>query len=159
MPPSVLCRDWQPATPDRMPVLGVPEGAYLEQASPEGLAAFERQVATLEQAGYTVRRVPALDDIAAITERHTWMTTAEMAAIHADWFPAHEAKYRPVTAETYPARGAGDAGATGGGAGEPDDGARGDAVTDGRARHRPLGLPARARPRAGGHRSQPATRR
>jgi Asp-tRNA(Asn)/Glu-tRNA(Gln) amidotransferase A subunit family amidase len=101
MAAAVLCRDWQPATPDRAPVLGVPEGAYLEQASPEGLEAFEQQVVTLEQAGYIVRRVPALDDIAAITERHTWMATAEMAAIHADWFPAHQAKYRPVTAETY----------------------------------------------------------
>ncbi|MGI8856814.1 MAG: amidase family protein [Thermomicrobiales bacterium] len=98
---SVLCRDWQGATPDRTPVLGVPEGAYLAQASPEGLAAFEGHLAALAQAGYTVQRVPALDDIAKITERHTWMTTAEMAAMHADWFPAHEAKYRTVTAETY----------------------------------------------------------
>ncbi|MCA1725650.1 MAG: amidase, partial [Thermomicrobia bacterium] len=51
--------------------------------------------------GYIVKRVPALDDIAAITERHNWMTTAEMAALHRQWFPIHEAKYRPVTAETY----------------------------------------------------------
>ena len=62
-----------------------------------------------------MRRVPALGDIVAITERHTWMTTAEMAAMHADWFPAHQAKYRPVTAETYQRGTAGDAGATGGG--------------------------------------------
>ena len=98
---SVLCRDWQPATPGHKPVLGVPEGAYLQQASAEGLAAFAQQIALLEGAGYTVRHIPALDDIAAITERHTWMATAEMAAIHADWFPVHHAKYRPVTAETY----------------------------------------------------------
>ncbi len=98
---SVLCESWQPANADRLPVLGVPEGAYLAQASAEGLAAFEAQRTALEQADYTVTRVPALDDIAAIAERHTWMTTAEMAAMHADWFPTHEAKYRPVTAETY----------------------------------------------------------
>ncbi|MHB8644978.1 MAG: amidase [Thermomicrobiales bacterium] len=98
---AVLCRDWNPMTVDRKPVLGVPEGAYLAQAETEGLAAFEGQIATLQEAGYTVRRISALDDIAAITERHTWMTTAEMAAVHRDWFPAHEAKYRPVTAETF----------------------------------------------------------
>jgi len=98
---SVLCRDWRPATASEKPILGVPEGAYLAQASPEGLAAFERQIVSLQEAGYTVKRIPALDDIAAITERHTWMTTAEMAALHRDWFPAHEAKYRPVTAETF----------------------------------------------------------
>lgn len=98
---SVVCRDWQPATVDGKPVLGVPEGAYLAQASPEGLAAFEQQIALLERAGYIVKRVPALDDIAAITERHNAMTAAEMAAVHANWFPEHEAKYRPVTAETF----------------------------------------------------------
>ncbi len=98
---SVVCRDWQPATVSGKPILGVPEGAYLAQASPEGLAAFARQIGKLQQAGYTVKRVPALDDIATIAERHTWMTTAEMAAMHRDWFPVHEAKYRPVTAETF----------------------------------------------------------
>lgn len=98
---SVVCHDWQAVTADRQPVLGVPEGAYLAQASPEGLAAFERHVTLLQQAGYTVKRIAALDDIAEITERHTWMTTAEMAATHKEWFPEHEAKYRPVTAETF----------------------------------------------------------
>jgi len=98
---SVLCRDWHPVTGSEKPVLGVPEGAYLAQASPEGLAAFARQIATLQEAGYTLKRVPALDDIVAIAERHNWMTTAEMAALHREWFPAHEAKYRPVTAETF----------------------------------------------------------
>ncbi len=98
---AVLCRDWRPAMNDRNPVLGVPEGAYLAQASAEGLAAFEGQIGELQRAGYTVKRVAALDDIAAIAERHTWMTTAEMAAMHRDWFPEHEAQYRPVTAETF----------------------------------------------------------
>ncbi len=98
---SVLCRDWQPAAESRRPVLGMPEGAYLAQSSPEGLAAFAQQITMLQEAGYIVKRVAALDDIAAITERHTWMTTAEMAALHKDWFPEHEANYRPVTAETF----------------------------------------------------------
>ena len=98
---SVVCRNWKPANAGGRPVLGVPEGAYLAQASPEGLAAFARQIALLERAGYTVRHVPVLDDIAAITERHNWMTAAEMASVHAAWFPQHEAKYRPVTAETF----------------------------------------------------------
>ncbi|MDQ6601238.1 MAG: amidase, partial [Chloroflexota bacterium] len=66
---SVLCHDWKPATASGKPVLGVPDGAYLAQASPEGLAAFARQIVSLQEAGYTVKRVPALDDIAAITER------------------------------------------------------------------------------------------
>lgn len=97
----VLCRDWRSLAADRTPTLAVPEGAYLAQASPEGLEAFERHLKSLEKAGYTVMRIPALDDISAIAERHRWMTTAEMAAVHREWFPVHEAKYRPVTAETF----------------------------------------------------------
>lgn len=94
---SVLCEGWQPVMAHNLPVLGVPEGAYLRQASEEGLAALERQVATLAAAGYTVKRVPALDDIAAIAERHTAMNMAEAAAVHCDWYPQYADTYRPVT--------------------------------------------------------------
>ncbi len=94
---SVLCEGWQPVTAQNLPVLGVPEGAYLAQASEEGRDALERQVAALVAAGYTVKRVPALDDIAAVAERHTAMNMAEAAAVHRDWFPQHEADYRPIT--------------------------------------------------------------
>jgi Asp-tRNA(Asn)/Glu-tRNA(Gln) amidotransferase A subunit family amidase len=94
---SVLCREWRSATPERRPVLAVPEGAYLQQASEEGLAALARQIATLEGAEYTVKHIPALDDIAAIAERHGWMNQAEAAAVHRDWYAAHAEKYRPVT--------------------------------------------------------------
>ncbi len=98
---SVLCRDWRDdlaARPGRRPVLGVPEGAYLRQAAPDGLAAFERQAARLAAAGYTVRRVPALGDIGAINRRHTRLAYAELAAAHRDWFAAHAGRYRPRTA-------------------------------------------------------------
>lgn len=94
---SVMCRDWHPVMADRRPVLAVPEGAYLQQAEAEGLAAFARHVEVLEGAGYTVKHIPALDDIAAIAERHGWMNKAEAAAVHRDWYPAHAEKYRPVT--------------------------------------------------------------
>jgi Asp-tRNA(Asn)/Glu-tRNA(Gln) amidotransferase A subunit family amidase len=41
---GALCEAWQPekvSTEGRLPVLGLPQGAYLEQATPEGLADFE----------------------------------------------------------------------------------------------------------------------
>ena len=98
---SALCRDWSGGGGARMPVLGVPDGPYLAQAEPEGLAALERQVAQLQDAGYAVRRIPAFGDIAQIAERHGWMNAAEMAMVHADWFPQHVEKYRPVTADTF----------------------------------------------------------
>src|SRR5256885_9499070 len=80
---SLLCHDWHPVTPAALPVLGVPDGPYLVQASTEALDAFERQLALLQNAGYTVRRVAALGDIEAIHRRHLRLVFAEMAHVHA----------------------------------------------------------------------------
>src|SRR5206468_3716617 len=93
---------WQAApgetTAGALPTLGVPEGAYLAQSSPEARAAFEQQVACLQAAGCRVQRVAALDDIAAITRRHNRLAAGEMAQVHASWFAEHESLYRPRTA-------------------------------------------------------------
>ena len=70
----------------RRPVLGVPEGPYLEQASPAGLSAFSAQVRKLEAAGYVVQRVAALGEIDQINERHTRLIAGEVARQHAVWF-------------------------------------------------------------------------
>lgn len=96
---SVLCRDWQAVDSNRRPVLGVPDGAYLEQASREGLAAFEQQIERLQAAGYSVIRVAALEDIAEIDYRHRALMAHEMAEVHKNWFPEFETLYRPRTAE------------------------------------------------------------
>ena len=97
---SVLCHDWQALdAPEALPVLGVPEGAYLEQASPEALAAFEQQVAQLQASGYPVERVSLLDDIAEIAHRHRELMAYELAQEHKDWFAEFESRYRPRTAE------------------------------------------------------------
>src|SRR5690348_2975915 len=52
---SLTCLNWrsdEASPPDTLPVLAVPEGPFLAQASEEGLAAFEKQLALLIQAGY-----------------------------------------------------------------------------------------------------------
>jgi len=94
----LLCNDWKPITPNRMPVLGVPEGPYLAKASSEGRAAFEQSVTSLQKAGYLVRHVAAMHDIDAIIYRHGRMLAAEMAQVHATWFAQYESLYRPRTA-------------------------------------------------------------
>jgi Asp-tRNA(Asn)/Glu-tRNA(Gln) amidotransferase A subunit family amidase len=96
---SLLCDGWRPASETSRPTLAVPDGPYLAQASGEALAAFERQVAILESAGYRVKRVAALDDIQEINRRHQYMAGAELAQVHADWFAAYESLYRARTAE------------------------------------------------------------
>ncbi|HKV02814.1 MAG TPA: amidase, partial [Ktedonobacteraceae bacterium] len=95
---SLVCDDWRPTTSNNMPVLGIPVGPYLAQASPEGRAAFEKHVALLEKAGYDVRRVEAMRDIDAINLRHRRILSAEMARVHAAWFAQYESLYRPRTA-------------------------------------------------------------
>ncbi len=98
---SLLCQDWQAVQIDgyeARPVLGVPDGPYLAQASAEGLVAFEKQLALFEKAGYTVRRVRAMEDIEAINRRHSRLVFAEMAMVHAAWFAEYGSLYRPRTA-------------------------------------------------------------
>ncbi len=96
---SVVCQQWLPNPTDERPVLGIPEGPYLEQAEPEALAAFAQQVASLEEAGYTVRRVRVLDHIAELNRDHNLMIAAEFAEEHARLFPTFKHLYRPRTAE------------------------------------------------------------
>lgn len=93
---SVLVNDWQAVRDLQKPVLGIPEGQYLQQAS--ALDEFHLQVEKLQSAGYTVKPVSVLNDIHALSELHSNMISAELAQEHADWFAEFEALYRPRTA-------------------------------------------------------------
>ena len=98
---SVLCDGWRPppaAVERRLPTLGVPEGAYLEQARTEAQEMFIERLARLESQGCTVRRVSALQDIETIAERHRVVYTAEFARVHDAWFRNYAALYRPRAA-------------------------------------------------------------
>ncbi|WP_419993211.1 amidase [Streptomyces boninensis] len=98
---GVLCDGWRAgeAGGGTRPVLGVPEGAYLEQAEEEGLAAFEGHLELLRAAGYDVRRVPVMADFAAIVEQVRIANRYELAQAHADWFARHGDRYRAETAQ------------------------------------------------------------
>ena len=91
--PGLLCSEWQgdedsrrSSVAVRRPVLGVPEGPYLEHASAKGLEHFRRACKLLEGAGYTVRSVMTLDDFPVIHERHFTIMAAEAAQVHAEWY-------------------------------------------------------------------------
>ena len=83
--------------PERKPILGVPEGAYLQQST--ALDEFEVQVTALESAGYTVKGIPMFDDIEDIDSNHQDMIAAELANEHDSWFAQHSKKYRQRTAD------------------------------------------------------------
>jgi Asp-tRNA(Asn)/Glu-tRNA(Gln) amidotransferase A subunit family amidase len=94
---SILCQDWHPAPVAGKPVLGVPDGAYLDQAEPETRAWFEALLERFEWSGYTVRSVRVLGNIAALNTRHQRLIAGEMALVHAAWLLEHADLYRPRT--------------------------------------------------------------
>jgi Asp-tRNA(Asn)/Glu-tRNA(Gln) amidotransferase A subunit family amidase len=96
---SVLCRDWRFEIGERGPVLGIPEGPYLSNATEEGLAHFRSVCQRLSTAGYEVRPVAAMPDFEAIRERHNLILAAEAAHVHADWFARYADLYHPKTAD------------------------------------------------------------
>ena len=98
---AVIVEGWRPLADDgnARPVFGVPEGPYLQQASPQGLSAFVTQIEWLVAAGLRVERLPALADIADVNERHSLLQAAEMAREHAAWMTDHLDLYRPRTRE------------------------------------------------------------
>ncbi len=95
---GVAIPDWSEPADAPRPVLGVPEGAYLEQADPAGRAGLEAARDRLEDAGIEVRRVPLLDDIEEINRRHNALTLAEFGKEHADRFAEYGGLYRPRNA-------------------------------------------------------------
>ena len=96
---AIACDAWDRYTePVRRPVLGVPVGPYLEQASEEGLAAFREQTRRLADAGYEVREVALFQNIADINRIHRRLIAGEFARVHAQWFETYGELYRPRTA-------------------------------------------------------------
>jgi len=79
---------------DSKPVLGVPEGLYLESASAEGLEYFEN-VCKLLSTNYQIRRVRVMDDFQEIRARHDAIMSFDAATVHKDWFNKHEILYSP----------------------------------------------------------------
>lgn len=94
----LLCQEWKPideADRGRRPTFGVIDGAYLAQASPEMIAAFERRIAQVEKAGFVVKRVNMLEDIEAVNDYAQRLMAFEAAKVHAAWYEAFSEQYRP----------------------------------------------------------------
>lgn len=99
----ILCIDWQQENnkDDRLPVLGIPEGPYLKQASLEALNAFEEQVGLLKEMGYQIKRVNVMQDIEEINERHRKIGAAEMARVHNSWYREYKELYSFHSVQVY----------------------------------------------------------
>ncbi len=96
---ALVCAGWQTPVLPVAPVLGIPEGPYLERAEAATLAWFRQTAAGLEAAGYTVRRVPHFADFEELETVHKLLMAAEAAVVHHDWFAGYDYLYRAETAE------------------------------------------------------------
>jgi Asp-tRNA(Asn)/Glu-tRNA(Gln) amidotransferase A subunit family amidase len=84
---------------DEKPVLGIPEGPYLDAASDSARAWFGTICRSLAEAGYELQSVPVMPDYAEIRARHDTIMSAEAARVHKSWFEKYEELYAPKTAE------------------------------------------------------------
>ena len=94
-----LCQHWQLVVTEKKPVLGIPEGLYMQRASEEGRTHFRQLCRRLHDAGFVVKSVEAMPDFAKIYERHNLIVAAEAARFHEAWFAEYAEKYHPKTAE------------------------------------------------------------
>lgn len=104
---AVLCDGWRAdawqGTVDslRRPVLGVPEGAYLDRADSTMRRHFEAVVERLAAVGWEVRRVTAFEQgaeaIDGIEAAHRTILAAEVAAVHERWVARYGELYHPTT--------------------------------------------------------------
>jgi len=96
---SILCDNWVDDQIDtqRKPVLGIPVGKYLDQASSEILSAFFETVEKLKQKGLIIKSIPAFDNINKINNQHKLMNAAEFAEVHKNWFKEYKNNYHQVS--------------------------------------------------------------
>lgn len=89
---SVLIGDWRLETRDSKPVLGIPEGPYLENTSKESLKHFEEMYRLLST-NYELRPIRVMDDFDEIKSRHDAIMSYDASQVHKEWFAKHESLY------------------------------------------------------------------
>jgi Asp-tRNA(Asn)/Glu-tRNA(Gln) amidotransferase A subunit family amidase len=96
---GILIENWVFADMHIKPILGIPEGPYLDCASDYALACFDAICNSLSDAGYELHRVPVMDDYQEIRARHDAIMSADAANVHKEWFRKHENLYSPKFTE------------------------------------------------------------
>lgn len=99
---SILCDNWNnnlQQDKTKLPVIGIPDGKYLMQATNTTLKYFEEQLIILEKAGYIIKRMEMFDDIEEINRKHKEMISAEISKVHKEWFKNYSDLYRHHTKE------------------------------------------------------------
>ncbi|MCC6297926.1 MAG: amidase [Anaerolineales bacterium] len=89
---KVVISNWGMVIEDRKPILGIPEGKYLENTSKEGAKHFE-ELCKLLGASYELRPVRVMDDFQSIRDRHDAIMSYDASQVHKEWFANHSILY------------------------------------------------------------------
>lgn len=91
---SHLIPNWCTFQSDEKPILGVPNGIYMNLMFDDTRSTFENQLKTLEQVGYTIRFVDMPWNEDFITgDAMIRMVQGEMSQVHEIWFRQYEHLY------------------------------------------------------------------
>ena len=94
---SLLLPDWHEPRPGKAPVLGIPEGPYLNRAGQESLAHLGRVVRRFQAAGLSVKKLRIMENFEEIAHRHSRLMAGEAANVHRNWFGDFKHLYRTET--------------------------------------------------------------
>ena len=89
---SMVIGNWGMVIEERKPVLGIPEGKYLENTSKEGLKHFE-EICKLLSTDCELRPIRVMDDFDEIKSRHDAVMSYDASQVHKEWFAKYESQY------------------------------------------------------------------
>ncbi|WP_158560282.1 amidase [Paenibacillus contaminans] len=91
---SHLIPNWRPFFSEKKPILGVPNGMFMNFMSEDVRRVFKNQLELLEKAGYSIRHVDMpWEDAFIAGDSMIRMVHGEMAQIHETWFRQYEHLY------------------------------------------------------------------
>lgn len=96
---AVLCGWTEAPAEKRQPILGIPDGDYLDAADRDGRAEFLRHVGAFRNAGYEVRSASLTTGMRPLQENLATVQRFEFADGHAEWFRRYAPRYARSTAE------------------------------------------------------------
>lgn len=91
---SILVDSWQPMAHESNPVLGIPNGSYLERADMTALLPFHGICDRFRKAGVKLKSMNLFEDFTALEEMNRDLCDAEFAGVHDGWYKMHETRYR-----------------------------------------------------------------
>ena len=96
---SYLLEGWKSKEYNAKPILGIPEGPFMENTSKKGMLHFNNICENLIENGFEIERIRIMPDFLEICKKHNLIMAAEFAKVHSKWFVNFGELYRPRTKE------------------------------------------------------------